>query len=222
MEIKQNRIAATPRSKYHKYLFGGSSGSSSGGSISIDTNNFVKKTGEATQTIEGDIIVNGNIISTGEVSAYGAGSGTGPSPATTLWQLEDVSDSVFNAGNGDTLIKENGEWVSKKYDFYHRGITDTYGNIIESPEEYKLRVPKEYRYIGLEVVLRTNPDDTTYTKYTFKNGIEDYDLEPVDYFIGIESYIEDSFLSTATDKALSANKGRELYNLVININGGTY
>ncbi|MFV0270295.1 MAG: hypothetical protein ACK5HZ_01200 [Macellibacteroides fermentans] len=84
MEIKQNRIAATPRSKYHKYLFGGSSGSSSGGSISIDTNNFVKKTGETSQTIEGDIIVNGNIISTGEVSAYGAGSGTGPSPATTL------------------------------------------------------------------------------------------------------------------------------------------
>lgn len=76
MEIKKNRIVATPRSKYHKYLFGGSSGSSSGGSISIDTNNFVKKTGEATQTIEGDIIVNGNIISTGEISAYGAGTGS--------------------------------------------------------------------------------------------------------------------------------------------------
>lgn len=76
MEIKKNRIVATPRSKYHKYLFGGSSGSSSSGSISIDTNNFVKKTGEATQTIEGDIIVNGNIISTGEISAYGAGTGS--------------------------------------------------------------------------------------------------------------------------------------------------
>ncbi len=114
-----------------------------------------------------------------------------------------------------TLVKAN------NYDYY-RGITDSSGNIIESPEEYKLRVPKEYRYIGLEVVLRTNPDDTTYTKYAFINGIEDYDFEPIDYFLGIESYIEDSFISTATNKALSANKGRELYNLIININGGTY
>ena len=76
MEIKNNKIVATPRSKYHKYLFGGSSGSSSGVSISIDTNNFVKKTGETSQTVEGDIIVNGNIISTGEISAYGAGTGS--------------------------------------------------------------------------------------------------------------------------------------------------
>ncbi len=37
-----------------------------------------------------------------------------------------------------TLVKAN------NYDYY-RGITDSSGNIIESPEEYKLRVPKEYR-----------------------------------------------------------------------------
>lgn len=63
MEIKNNRIVATPRSKYHKYLFGGSSsGSSSSGSISIDTNNFVKKTGETSQTVEGDFIANGAVV----------------------------------------------------------------------------------------------------------------------------------------------------------------
>ena len=63
MEIKNNKIVATPRSKYHKYLFGGSSsGSSSNGSISIDTNNFVKKTGETSQTVEGDFIANGAVV----------------------------------------------------------------------------------------------------------------------------------------------------------------
>lgn len=63
MEIKNNRIVATPRSKYHKYLFGGSSsGTSSGGSISIDTNNFVKKIGETSQTVEGDFIANGAVV----------------------------------------------------------------------------------------------------------------------------------------------------------------
>lgn len=71
MEIKKNRIVATPRSKYHKYLFGGSSsGSSSSGSISIDTNNFVKKTGETSQTVEGDFISNGAIVAKYMAESY--------------------------------------------------------------------------------------------------------------------------------------------------------
>lgn len=71
MEIKNNKIVATPRSKYHKYLFGGSSsGSSSSGSISIDTNNFVKKTGETSQTVEGDFISNGAIVAKYMAESY--------------------------------------------------------------------------------------------------------------------------------------------------------
>lgn len=62
MEIKINRITATPRSKYYKYLSGGSFGSSSGGSASIDTNNFVKKTGETSQTVAGDFIATGAVV----------------------------------------------------------------------------------------------------------------------------------------------------------------
>lgn len=62
MEIKKNRITATPRSKYYKYLYGGSSSSSSSGTASIDTTNFVKKMGELSQTVEGDFIINGSIV----------------------------------------------------------------------------------------------------------------------------------------------------------------
>lgn len=117
MEIKKNRIVATPRSKYHKYLFGGSSGSSSGGSISIDTNNFVKKTGEATQTIEGDIIVNGNIISTGEVSAYGAGSaGSGSGTSGSLGALVNVglwADEVTASDRIMVQLAGATHWSSK-------------------------------------------------------------------------------------------------------------
>lgn len=173
--------------------------------------------------IENNIIIKGNVVSQGDVVAYGRGTDEPNSnPVTTLWELDDVSDEVFDAADGDTLYKEGGIWISKKHDFYRRALTDSTGRIIESPEEYKLRVGKDYRYTGMDVVLRTNPDDTTYTRYSFKNGIEDYDLVPVDYFLGIEAYIEDNFYSYAIDKALSANKGRELYNLIININGGVY
>lgn len=163
-----------------------------------------------------------SVFSQKEVSAYGDGDGSGSGATSTLWELSDVADSVFNAPEGSVLQKVKGEWVARLYDYFRRGLTDSNGKIIESPEEYKLRVPKELRYVGLSVTLRTNITDTTYTKYEFRDGIEDYDLIPVNYFIGIENYIEDSFESTSTKKALSANKGRELYQLVTNIDCGTY
>ena len=163
-----------------------------------------------------------SVFSQKEVSAYGKGVGSGSGAATTLWELSDVADSVFDAPEGSVLQKIKGEWVARLYDYFRRGLTDSNEKIIESPEEYKLRVPKALRYVGLSVTLRTNSTDTTYTKYEFKEGIEDYDLVPVNYFIGIEDYIEDSFTSSSINKALSANKGKELYGLVMNINCGTY
>ena len=54
MDITSSRIAATPRSKYHKYGYGGSNISVSGGS-NVDLSNYVKLTGEESQTIEGNV-----------------------------------------------------------------------------------------------------------------------------------------------------------------------
>jgi len=174
--------------------------------------------------LSGALKLSESVYSEKELSAYGAGGtgGAGGGPASALWELVDVSDGVFNATDGSVLQKVNGEWVARLYDFFRRGLSDSSGRIIETPEDYKLRVPKGLRYVGLSVTLRTNPTDTTYTKYEFRDGIEDYDFVPVNYFIGIDEYIEDSFTSTSKSKALSANKGRELYGMTININGGTY
>lgn len=53
MDITSNRIPATPRSKYARYGYGNNNVSTS--NSGIDTSNFVKLTGETSQTIEGDI-----------------------------------------------------------------------------------------------------------------------------------------------------------------------
>lgn len=60
MEIINNKISATPRSKYIKYST--TSSSSSTGNISIDVSNFVKKKGETSQTVEGSFSVTGDVI----------------------------------------------------------------------------------------------------------------------------------------------------------------
>ena len=54
IDIVSNRIPATPRSKYHKYMTASNVATqvaNNGGSI--DTSNFVVKTGETEQTVEG-------------------------------------------------------------------------------------------------------------------------------------------------------------------------
>lgn len=68
MDITSSRIAATPRSKYHKYGYGGSNISVSGGS-NVDLSNYVKLTGEESQTIEGNVGATGDIVaySTNEI-----------------------------------------------------------------------------------------------------------------------------------------------------------
>lgn len=68
MDITSSRIAATPRSKYHKYGYGGSNISVSGGS-NVDLSNYVKLAGEESQTIEGNVGATGDIVaySTNEI-----------------------------------------------------------------------------------------------------------------------------------------------------------
>lgn len=55
IDIVSNRIPATPRSKYHKYMTASNvvTQNANNGSGSIDTSNFVVKTGETEQTVEG-------------------------------------------------------------------------------------------------------------------------------------------------------------------------
>ena len=65
MDINSNRISATPRSKYKKYYGGGGiiNNSSSGGSGStVDLSNYVKKTGETSQTIQGNVLATGDLV----------------------------------------------------------------------------------------------------------------------------------------------------------------
>ena len=54
IDIVSNRIPATPRSKYHKYMTASNVVSNNANNVgSIDTSNFVVKTGETEQTVEG-------------------------------------------------------------------------------------------------------------------------------------------------------------------------
>ena len=66
MEIKVNRISATPRSKYKKYYYGSSNGTviNSGDGSDVDLSNCVWLSGRETQTIQG------NVGATGDVVAY--------------------------------------------------------------------------------------------------------------------------------------------------------
>ena len=65
IDIVSNRIPATPRSKYHKYMTASNvatQGANNGGGASIDTSNFVVKTGETEQTVEGSFGATQDII----------------------------------------------------------------------------------------------------------------------------------------------------------------
>jgi len=103
-----------------------------------------------------------------------------------------------------------------------RALTDTSGNIIETKTAYLERVPKTDRYIGLEVVLKAEASDTTYTKFAFKNGIENYDFIGVEYFIDIKNYLYDGLDYEGDDKALSARQGKTLRDMIGHWISGTY
>lgn len=61
MDITSNRIAATPRSKYTKYGYGGNNISVGGANVNLS--NYVKLKGATSQTIEGNVGATGDIYS---------------------------------------------------------------------------------------------------------------------------------------------------------------
>lgn len=143
MEITSNRITATPRSKYHKYGIASSNNiSNSSGSANIDVSNFVKKTGETEQTIEGNVLATGDIIaySTGQsVENYPIASDTALGMIKVGENLTITEDGTLNADAGggasnwselqgkptlltDTNIKK---WDDNSHTHTNKAILDT-------------------------------------------------------------------------------------------------
>lgn len=102
MDITSNRIPATPRSKYIKYGYGGSNISVSGGS-NVDLSNYVKLTGEESQTIEGNVGATGDIVaySTNEIKEkYPIASPTALGTIKVGENLTITDDGTLNAEAG--------------------------------------------------------------------------------------------------------------------------
>ena len=102
MDITSSRIAATPRSKYHKYGYGGSNISVSGGS-NVDLSNYVKLAGEESQTIEGNVGATGDIVaySTNEIKEkYPIASPTALGTIKVGENLTITDDGTLNAEAG--------------------------------------------------------------------------------------------------------------------------
>jgi len=103
-----------------------------------------------------------------------------------------------------------------------RALTDANGKIIETKAQYLARISTADRYIGLEATLLAESTDTTYTKFAFKNGIENYDFIGVEYFINIQNYLYDGLDYEGEDKALSARQGKTLFDIINYYKSGTY
>ena len=102
MDITSSRIAATPRSKYHKYGYGGSNISVSGGS-NVDLSNYVKLAGEESQTIDGNVGATGDIVaySTNEIKEkYPIASPTALGTIKVGENLIITDDGTLNAEAG--------------------------------------------------------------------------------------------------------------------------
>ena len=141
--INSNRISATPRSKYVKYGIATSNGiSNSSGSANVDVSNFVKKTGETEQTIEG------NVLATGDLVAYSTGQSTENYPIASSTavgmikvgeNLTITEDGTLNAQAGGgasnwneikdkpTLLTDNNiqKWDEQSHTHANKDLLDT-------------------------------------------------------------------------------------------------
>lgn len=142
MEITSNRITATPRSKYHKYGIATSNGiSNSSASANLDVSNFVKKTGETEQTIEGNVLATGDIIaySTGQsVENYPIASNGALGMIKVGENLTITDDGTLNAEAGGvsnwnelqgkpTLLTDTNiqKWETNSHTHTNKAVLDT-------------------------------------------------------------------------------------------------
>lgn len=136
---------------------------------------------------------------------------------TTLGKLDNVENAVDveDQDGPKELVKDGPVWKQQLYDMLRRPRM-LGGQVVETREEYLLRVPEKMRYIGLGVILRNG--DKNY-RYEFRDGITDDDFKE-QITMDMDIIIEDSF-DGGVGKAFSADRGKELYNLVMFIDGGT-
>lgn len=136
----------------------------------------------------------------------------------TLGGLSNVDDSADSAPIGSVLVKEADGWKVKLYDHIRRPLVDAEGKITETRETYLTRVGPEFRYIGLSVILRRLTLDGSYelVRYEFMEGILDSDFLEIPRTVTIVN----NFTDGGIDVAASAETVKELYRLVMNIDGG--
>ena len=139
-----------------------------------------------------------------------------------LNDLTDVDTTMSTQSTGEILVKEENTWKTKLYDFIRRPIMNVNGDVSETKEDYLLRVVGVYRYVGLSVVLKKDEiiNDVLFTKnvrYEFVDGILDSDFKEVKAM-----ELATSFDEIDDTKATSIALSKELYSLVMHIDGGNF
>lgn len=185
----------------------------------------LSKSDALTKLFEPIYDTNGNLISikalydfysVGSVTAYGKNDSK---PDTG--SVSSLSDVILTSlTKGDELRYNGTHWIN-----VHPtdGLVDENGIITETPEEWKARVPVSSRREGMEVMLRTNSTDSTYTRYKLTGGVSDDCLAPIEYFVSMAPYLVQVIEATDTDKAPSAHLFNKIFNeYIMNINGGDY
>lgn len=138
----------------------------------------------------------------------------------TIGGLSNVEDIADAAPVGSVLVKEDTGWKIKLYDHIRRPILDINGTVIEDKDAYLSRVTGNFRYVGLSVTLRKLEDiegviTSKLVKYEFTDGITDDKFQEQQLL-----NVVNNFTDGGADKAASADTVKELYRLVMNIDGG--
>ena len=134
MDITSNRIPATPRSKYARYGYGNNNVSTS--NSGIDTSNFVKLTGETSQTIEGDIAATGDIVAYQTTDAdlqLPIASSDALGCIKIGENLTITEDGTLNANAGGGITEVNWNDILNKPTFANVATTGSYNDLTNKP-----------------------------------------------------------------------------------------
>lgn len=178
MEITNKRIDAKPRSKYKRYYGSGivvnGSSSTGGGGSTVDLSNFVKLSGETSQTIEG------NVLATGDLVAYATSEHDIELPIATTG-----SSGTVIVGSGLTINDEGvlsvtgstGGGVSSWDDLTDKPsvFPTNWENVSGKPESFP---PSEHTHVMADITdfngVTIDTDQTITGKKTFTQTITSY------------------------------------------------